>query len=94
VTFEKSDVAKIARLARLSISSEEVSRLQRDLDRIVTFVAQLREVNTEGVMPMSHAGDRLLSWREDIPSPTLGRECVKSSAGYEDGLIRVPRIIG
>jgi Asp-tRNA(Asn)/Glu-tRNA(Gln) amidotransferase C subunit len=42
---------------------------------------------------MSHAGDRCLDFRDDKDEEVLGRLCVKSSAGYEDGLIRVPKII-
>lgn len=93
MTFEKSDLTKVARLARLALSQEEMTRFEGDLERIVNFVAQLKEVDVDGVKPMSHAGDRFLSFREDIALESLGRECIKDSAGYEDGLIRVPKII-
>jgi aspartyl-tRNA(Asn)/glutamyl-tRNA(Gln) amidotransferase subunit C len=93
MVFAKSDLTKVATLARLSLRPEEMNHLESDLDRIVNFVAQLREVNVDGIIPMSHAEDRSLSFRDDIAGETLGRECIKSSAGYEDGLIRVPKII-
>jgi len=93
MTFAKTHVLEIAKLARLSLSNEEISRLESDLGRIVDYVNQLREVNVDGVEPMSHAGDRFLSFRDDQASLALGRECIKSSAGYEDGLVRVPKII-
>lgn len=93
MTFEQSDLKKIARLARLSLSQEESRQLQEDMDRIVTLVTKLSEVNVEGVKPMSHAGDRSLDFREDQASNVLGRKCIDASAGYEEGLIRVPKII-
>jgi aspartyl-tRNA(Asn)/glutamyl-tRNA(Gln) amidotransferase subunit C len=93
MSFTKSDLKKVARLARLSLTDEEMARLEGDLNRIVTFVAQLGEVNIDGIAPMSHAGERVLVMREDEVGVSLGRDCVKSSAGYEDGLVRVPKII-
>ncbi len=93
MAFTKSDLAHVARLARLSLPENEAEKMGEDLARIVRFVEQLQEVDVEGVEPMAHAGDRVLPFREDEVGETLGRECVKSSAGYEDGLIRVPKII-
>lgn len=93
MSFNEEDLRKVARLARLSLTDEEVKTFGNDLKRIVEFVAQLSEVDVEGVEPMSHAGDRALFLREDEAKPTLGEKCVASSAGFEDGLVRVPKII-
>jgi aspartyl-tRNA(Asn)/glutamyl-tRNA(Gln) amidotransferase subunit C len=91
--FTKTDVLKVAKLARLSLTEEEISRYQKDLERILGFIEQLQEVDVSSCIPMSHAGKVSLPLREDIVVEALGRECVKSSAGYEDGLVRVPKII-
>jgi aspartyl-tRNA(Asn)/glutamyl-tRNA(Gln) amidotransferase subunit C len=93
MTFAKSQIQEIAKLAKLALSDDEISRLGHDLSRIVDYVNQLREINVDDVKPMSHAGDRALSFRDDQVFKTLGRECIKSSAGFEDGLVRVPKII-
>jgi aspartyl-tRNA(Asn)/glutamyl-tRNA(Gln) amidotransferase subunit C len=93
MAFTKADLNYVARLARLSLTSDEAEKLSEDLARIVRFVEQLQEVNIDGVAPMAHAGDRVLPFREDEAKHVLGRECIKSSAGFEDGLIRVPKII-
>ena len=93
MTFVLSDLKKIARLARLSWKEEELQHLQEDMERIVGLVNQLSEVNIDNVRPMSHAGDRSLEFREDVAHEALGRRCIDSSRGYEDGLIRVPKII-
>lgn len=91
--FTESDVINVARLARLSLSKDEISRFKEDLGRILAFIEQLQEVDVAKVEPMSHAGQLSLTLRGDEALETLGRECLKSSAGYEDGLIRVPKII-
>lgn len=93
MTFAQADLIKVAKLARLSLNDDEMHGLMNDLDRIVSFVTQLEEVDVSAVKPMSHAGDRSLMLREDEALHVLGRDCIKSSGGYEDGLIRVPKII-
>jgi aspartyl-tRNA(Asn)/glutamyl-tRNA(Gln) amidotransferase subunit C len=93
MTFAKSDLVKVARLARLSLAKDEMDRLENDLDRIISFVAQLEEVNIDRVSPMAYPGEHSLCLREDVAYESLGRVCVKSSAGFEDGVIRVPKII-
>lgn len=93
MVFIKSELSKVARLARLAISEDEKKHFEDDLARIVTYVEQLNEVDVSGVEPMFHAVTNTLTFRKDVAENVLGRECIKSSAGYEDGLIRVPKII-
>lgn len=93
MSLNENELLKVARLARLSLSPDEVARFSEDLGRIVDFVTQLNEVNVDGVEPMSHTGDRALFFREDEAEPTLGVKCISSSAGYDHGLVRVPKII-
>jgi aspartyl-tRNA(Asn)/glutamyl-tRNA(Gln) amidotransferase subunit C len=93
MSFDQNELLKIAHLARLSLTADEVKRFQNELGPIVDFVAQLSEVDVTGVLPMSHAGDRSLHLCEDVSHPVLGLKCISSSAGYEDGLVRVPKII-
>ena len=93
MTFDKENINKLARLARLSLSDEEAHRLPDEMARILDLVAQLNELDVSAVRPMSHAGDRTLLLNDDVPHPTLGRACLVESQGYEDGLIRVPKII-
>lgn len=93
MVFTNSDVMKVAKLARLSLSEEEINRYAHDLERILHFIDQLNEVDVTDVAPMSHAGERSLVLRQDVVHEVLGRACLSSSAGYEDGLVRVPKII-
>jgi aspartyl-tRNA(Asn)/glutamyl-tRNA(Gln) amidotransferase subunit C len=93
MTFRRSDLSKVLNLARLSLTEIEIEKFEQDLERIIDFVAQLKEVNIEGIKPMSHSQEFTLALREDVAQETLGRECIKTSAGYEDGLIKVPKII-
>ncbi len=93
MSFDQKELEKVARLARLKLSGDEATRFQQELGRIVDFVAQLNDVVTDGIEPMSHADHRGLFLRKDEPEAVLGLKCVSSSAGFEDGLVRVPKII-
>lgn len=89
----KTDVIKIAKLARMSLSDKEITSFQDDLSKILSFVNSLADIDVALIKPMSHAGQVSLPLREDISQESLGRECFISSMGYEDGLVKVPKII-
>jgi aspartyl-tRNA(Asn)/glutamyl-tRNA(Gln) amidotransferase subunit C len=93
MSLTENDLAKIAHLARLSLREEELLRLPQDLDKIFNLVAELSEVDIRGVEPMSHAEDRALALMDDVAREPIGQESLKMSQGYEDGIIRVPKII-
>lgn len=93
MSFDENLLRKVAHLARLSLSGEEINRYKNELARIISFVEQLNEVDVRGVEPMSHAGDRSLPFRKDEVRPTLGTACIETSSGFVDGLLKVPKII-
>lgn len=93
MTDEYTDIDKLARLARLALNEEEKRRLPNEMARILQLVAELKKVDVTGIKPMCHAGDRSLWLREDQPHEVLGRQCLSQSQGYEEGLVRVPKII-
>jgi aspartyl-tRNA(Asn)/glutamyl-tRNA(Gln) amidotransferase subunit C len=68
------EVRRIARLAHLDLSPEEVLRLGRELGDILAYVRQLEEVDVEGVAPTQHVRIDRLALRPDQPEPSLARE--------------------
>ncbi len=87
------EIEHIARLARLGLSDEELSKLGRELNQVVQYVERLQEVDVEGVEAMTHAVPMQLAMRPDEPEPISGRKTLQGSADYVDGLVRVPKII-
>lgn len=69
--FERAQVEKVARLARLELSDGEKDRLSADLAAILGYVEQLKEVNTEGVEPLAHCLPMQNVFREDVVAPSL-----------------------
>jgi aspartyl-tRNA(Asn)/glutamyl-tRNA(Gln) amidotransferase subunit C len=59
------EVKKIAKLARIKLSDQEVAKYQSEISGILSWINQLDEVKTEGVEPMTTAEDKPLGMRED-----------------------------
>ena len=95
-TLSEYDVRRIAELARLELTRDEVDLFTRQLAGILEYVEQIRAVDTEGVPPTSHAINRPLE-RDDLPQPTLPRSDALANApdvATEAGLFKVPRVFG
>lgn len=94
MALNKSDVEKIAHLARLEINEADIPLYANNLTNILSFVEQMSAVDTTGVEPMAHplaASQRL---RPDIVTETNQRELFQSIAPQvEAGLYLVPKVI-
>ncbi|MGI9648634.1 MAG: Asp-tRNA(Asn)/Glu-tRNA(Gln) amidotransferase subunit GatC [Acidimicrobiia bacterium] len=88
------DIAKVARLARLALSEEELERYRRQCEVVLEHAALVQSLPTEGVPPTSHPLPRTNAFREDLVTPSLDREEVLTQAPDRDGdYFSVPRIL-
>jgi aspartyl-tRNA(Asn)/glutamyl-tRNA(Gln) amidotransferase subunit C len=78
--IDREQVLHVAKLARLTLREEEVPELTEQLVRILGHVAQLGEVNTDGIEPTAQVGVERLPFRPDEVRPTLPRERVLATA--------------
>ena len=95
-SLSRQDVQRIADLARLELSAEELDLFTRQLGDILTYVEQIRALDTTGVTPTSQVLNRPVD-RDDVPAPTLSRPELLTNApdaAIEAGLFKVPRVIG
>ena len=72
-TLSRQDVQRIADLARLELTAEELDLFTRQLGDILTYVEQIRTLDTTGVAPTSQVMNRPVD-REDVPGETLSRQ--------------------
>jgi aspartyl-tRNA(Asn)/glutamyl-tRNA(Gln) amidotransferase subunit C len=94
MALERSDVEKIAHLARLQIREDEVPGYTQTLSDILALVDQLQAADTQNVEPMAHPLDAVQRLRADIVSEENQREQLQSVApAVENGLFLVPRVI-
>ena len=93
--IESKDVLKVAKLAKLQLTEEEVKRLVDELSQIVGYVDQLSSVDTTNVAPLDHVLDVTDALRDDIVISSLPRESALSNAPKEDGeTFLVPQVLG
>lgn len=95
------EVARIAKLARLQLSPEQLGQAQTELNEILGLIQELQAVDTQGVAPLAHPLSALspvhLRLREDVVTETTSterREALMANApGKRDGLFLVPKVI-
>ncbi|MBU6226817.1 MAG: Asp-tRNA(Asn)/Glu-tRNA(Gln) amidotransferase subunit GatC [Acidobacteria bacterium] len=86
-----ADVAKVARLARLNVSPEEVERYTRQLDGMLDHFADIDNLDLASVEPMTQPYPLVNVLRADVERPCLDRDEVLAAApAAEDGRFRVP----
>ena len=95
-SLSREEVLRIAALARLELTEEEVALFGQQLASILEYVAQIRELDTSGVAPTSHVLNQPTD-RADEPWTTLSREEALANApeaATHAGLFKVPRVFG
>lgn len=89
-----SDVEHIAKLARLSLTDAEKSLFAHQMGAILGYAEKLKELNTDGVIPTSHAVPMENAFRKDIVHPSIGVEKALANAPLTAGsFYRVPKVI-
>jgi aspartyl-tRNA(Asn)/glutamyl-tRNA(Gln) amidotransferase subunit C len=84
-------VLHVARLARLDLSSDEVTRFQEQLSAILDSVSKVSELDLSDVPPTAHPLEIANAWGEDEPRPCLTLDEVFANApDRADDLFRVP----
>jgi len=90
----REEVENVARLARLELAGEEVERMTRQLDIILSYVAKLDELDTTGVAVTTHTQSVTNAFRDDEVRESLPREKVLANAPEHNGeAFVVPKII-
>src|SRR5262245_36249230 len=95
--FTRDDVAKIAALAHLELSDEELELFARQLGDILAYADEVQQIDTAGVPPTASVVTRHAADRPDQVLPCLDRDEALANApdaALDAGLFRVPRVIG
>ncbi len=94
MTIDTKAVAKIAKLARISVSEEEKEHYASEISKILQWVEQLSEVNTEGVPLMTSVSQIKLPLRKDVVSDGNQQEAIIKNAPESDyGCFVVPKVM-
>jgi aspartyl-tRNA(Asn)/glutamyl-tRNA(Gln) amidotransferase subunit C len=93
-TLSEDEVARIAQLAHLELSADEITRMARDLGQILGYVHKLREVDVDHVAPTAHVQLERLDLRADEPEASLPSEAaLREAPSIEQGGFSVPSFV-
>lgn len=91
----RGDVAKVAKLARLTLSEAELDLFTEQLSQVLEHANDIAALNLEGVVATAHPFGLINVVRDDELRPSISRDAVLAMApDTEDGRFAVPRIIG
>ena len=94
MSVDSATVRHIARLARISVSEEEVAKLAPELSNILGWIEQLQEVDVEGVQPMTAVIPNTLRLRDDeVTDGGIRDKVLKNAPVPEHGFFAVPKVI-
>ena len=87
-------VDHIAHLARLEFEGEKKEEIKADLNKIIDFVDQLNEVDTEGVEPLIFMTDAINVLREDKAEVTISQaEALKNAPNKDSDYIKIAKVL-
>jgi aspartyl-tRNA(Asn)/glutamyl-tRNA(Gln) amidotransferase subunit C len=93
--LRREDVAKVAKLARLSLSEQELDMFTEQLGQILEHANDIAALQLDDVAPTAHPFGLINVVREDAIEPSLPRdELLAMAPDAEDGRFAVPRIMG
>ena len=94
-TISRDDVAKLAKLARLALTDDELDGFAGQLDAILGYVGKIQAVDTSGVAPTDNPLRDVNVTRPDVVATSLTQEQALAEApAAEDGRFAVPQILG
>lgn len=95
MSVSKEDVEKIAKLAKLKFSDEELENFTPQMNEILNYMDKLNELDTENVEPLSHPVEQINVFREDKLKQSISTEdALKNSPVKDEQYFKVPKVIG
>ena len=94
MSVDAATVRRIAHLARIAVTDEEVPHLQGELNAMLAFVEQLSEVNVEGVEPMTSVMPMEMKKRPDVVTDGgKADDIVRNAPETQDHFFLVPKVV-
>ena len=92
--IDSKTLQKIAHLSRLELDPTKENGLKKDLEKIIEWVDQLNEVETEGIEPLTNMSFEVNAFRKDQIGETLSRERgLRNAPEHDEEYFRVPKVL-
>jgi aspartyl-tRNA(Asn)/glutamyl-tRNA(Gln) amidotransferase subunit C len=94
MSVDAATVKRVAHLARITVTPDEVPKLQDELNAMLGFVEQLNEVNVDGIEPMTSVTPMAMKLRQDVVNDGNKAAIIVGNApAQEDHYFMVPKVI-
>ena len=94
MSVDATTVRRIAHLARIAVTDDEVPHLQGELNAMLAFVEQLSEVNVDGIEPMTSVMPMVMKKRADVVNDgEIADKVVGNAPVTEDHFFLVPKVV-
>ena len=92
--ISEDTIEYVAALAKLKLEEEQKEKTIEDLNRILTYIDTMNELDTDGIEPMSHAFELKNVFREDVVTNEEDTETLLANAPVKkDGCFVVPKTV-
>ena len=92
--INKEIITKLSSLSKLKFNNEESELISEDLSKMVNFINQLKEIDTEGIEPLIHMNEEMNNWREDKLGEVLDQEKALSNSPTKDSTyFKLPKVL-
>ncbi|MBU0708991.1 Asp-tRNA(Asn)/Glu-tRNA(Gln) amidotransferase subunit GatC [Patescibacteria group bacterium] len=92
----KAEVQRVAKLARITLSQEELAKFQKQLSAVIGYASQMNEVNTDSVLPTAQVTGLKNTYREDSPQKDQSlnhRQALANAPDQQDGYFKVKPVL-
>jgi aspartyl-tRNA(Asn)/glutamyl-tRNA(Gln) amidotransferase subunit C len=94
MNIDQATLQKIAHLARLTFDPQAEEQMRKDMTQVLNWVAQLQEVDTDKVAPLTSMTTEVTTWREDEVGPNWTQaESLKNAPKQEASFFSVPKVM-
>ena len=92
--INKEVITKLSSLSKLKFNEQETELISEDLSKMVNFINQLKEIETDGVEPLIHMNEEINNWREDNLGEVLDQEKALSNSPIKDSTyFKLPKVL-
>ncbi len=92
--INKEVITKLSSLSKLKFDKEETELISEDLTKMVNFINQLKELDTDGLEPLIHVNEEINNWREDKLAEVLDQEKALSNSPSKDSTyFKLPKVL-
>ncbi len=92
--IDKESLAKVAHLARLNVNPQQEDKLLKDMSEILSWVEKLKELDTDGVAPLTHMTQEVNVLRDDIAEQTIStQDGLKNAPDHDEKFFKVPNVM-